>query len=115
MSKRDIMHGLDSYIEFANNTKRFSDAGFYEAIKDEIKSLQSMLAEQANEWISIDKAPKDGNRFWLADSNNMRLGFWSIDQWADFSVAENTSGPRGLHFKPTHFRTIATDLPEATT
>jgi len=52
MSERNIIKGLDAYIEFANETKRFSDAGFYEDIKARIAELEAELKQR--EWIKDD-------------------------------------------------------------
>lgn len=41
--KRPMEERLDDYIEFTHNTKKFSDAGFYEEVKDYIHELKSRI------------------------------------------------------------------------
>jgi len=43
--KRPMLERLDDYIEFAHNTKKFSDAGFYEEVKEYISELKEDIGE----------------------------------------------------------------------
>lgn len=47
-AKRPMEDRLDDYIEFAHNTKNFSDAGFYEEVKDYIADLKERVSELEN-------------------------------------------------------------------
>jgi hypothetical protein len=44
-AKRPMEERLDDYIEFAHNTKNYSDAGFYEEVKDHIADLKKQIEE----------------------------------------------------------------------
>lgn len=72
---------------------------------------QAEKYEEESKWQPIDTVEKTGFYIWLADSTNMRLGFWALDTvdgsgfWADLAKAEST-GPRGLHFTPTHWKPL---------
>lgn len=61
-------------------------------------------------WRPISSAPKD-QVIWLGAEGNLRVGFWSGDQWSDWVKAE-CSGRRDLHFVPTHWQYTPTP-PEA--
>jgi len=43
-SKRPMEDRLDDYIEYTHNTKNYSDAGFFEEVKDYIADLKSQIA-----------------------------------------------------------------------
>jgi hypothetical protein len=46
--KRPMIERLDDYIEFAHNTKKYSDAGFFEEVKDYIADLKSQIEDLKN-------------------------------------------------------------------
>jgi hypothetical protein len=41
--KRPMEERLDDYIEFTHNTKNYSDAGFFEEVKDYIADLKEQV------------------------------------------------------------------------
>lgn len=46
--KRPMEDRLDDYIEYTHNTKNFSDAGFFEEVKDYIADLKEQIGELEN-------------------------------------------------------------------
>jgi len=44
-AKRPMEERLDDYIEFTHNTKNYSDAGFFEEVKDYIADLKERIKE----------------------------------------------------------------------
>ena len=45
---RDVIAGLNHFIDYADKTRKYADAGFYEDCKREIKQLRERLAETAS-------------------------------------------------------------------
>ena len=45
---RDVIAGLNHFIDYADKTRKYADAGFYEDCKTEIKQLRERLAETAS-------------------------------------------------------------------
>lgn len=46
--KRPMEDRLDDYIEYTHNTKNFSDAGFFEEVKDYIADLKKRISSLEN-------------------------------------------------------------------
>lgn len=52
---RPIKDRLDDYIEFAYNTKKFSNGGFYVEVKEHIESLEQRIEELEKENDTLKK------------------------------------------------------------
>ena len=50
---KGILHSLAKYIEFAENTKRFADVGFYNDLAEHIATLTEQVRAQ-DKWVSVD-------------------------------------------------------------
>ena len=42
---RDVIAGLNHFIDYADKTRKYTDAGFYEDCKAEIEQLRARLSE----------------------------------------------------------------------
>lgn len=61
---RDNVDVLDSYIEYAEATKKFSDAGCYQRVKEEVVDLRSRLEDLQGERDILSKSMAEIQ--WLA-------------------------------------------------
>jgi len=59
---RDVIAGLNHFIEYADKTRRYADAEFYEDCKAEIEQLRARLAEVKTERAADLRKPFEGIR-----------------------------------------------------
>lgn len=75
-----LAESLDSYIEYAEKTKRFADVGFYEKLKAQLEKYQAEVAE----------LPAEFNYEPAADYDNLRKQFLALQRIANSLSAQNS-------------------------